>query len=388
MNCQQYPVTREMGCQALYLYRISLPLPDHSMSQPIFAKTPPVFFLRLREVTDAYFKENNLRRTGDGRLYWKTAILLTALVSLYILLVFFTPSSIIVALGLCAVLGVVVASVGFNVMHDGAHGSYSRHKWVNEMMGHSLNLLGGSVHFWKMKHNVNHHTFTNVEGMDDDIDIKPWVRVHEGQPRHWFHRFQHIYGLLLYGLTYLFWIFYNDIKKYFTGKIADNTYMKPMSRKEHIIFWVTKVTYISVFLVLPMFFAGVVPTLVGYGVMVFVTGLFIAVVFQLAHVVEHAEFVDPKVDGGSIENEWAIHQLATTANFATGNKLWNWLFGGLNFQVEHHLFPKVSHIHYPALNKRLKEVCTEFNVRYREFPTLRSALWSHLVYLRQVGAMA
>src|SRR5690606_9304103 len=165
------------------------------MSQTTFSMTPPVFFQRLREVTDAYFKENNLRKTGDARLYWKTAILLTALVGLYITLVFFTPANAWLALGLCAVLGVVVASVGFNVMHDGAHGSYSRRKWVNELMGHSLNLLGGSVHFWKLKHNINHHTFTNVEGMDDDIDIKPWVRVHEGQTKYWFHRFQHIYGL-------------------------------------------------------------------------------------------------------------------------------------------------------------------------------------------------
>ncbi len=358
------------------------------MPQTTFAKTPPVFFQRLREVTEAYFKENNIRKTGDSRLYWKTAILLTALVGLYVVLVFFTPSSTFFALSLCALLGLVVASVGFNVMHDGAHGSYSRRKWVNEMMGHSLNLLGGSVHFWKLKHNVNHHTFTNIEGMDDDIDIKPWVRVHEGQPKHWFHRFQHIYGLLLYGLTYLFWIFYNDLKKYFTGKIADNTYMKPMSLKEHIIFWVTKVTYVSIFLVLPMFFAGVMPTLLGYGVMVFVTGIFIAVVFQLAHVVEHAEFVLPAVQGNNIESEWAIHQVATTANFATRNKMWNWLFGGLNFQVEHHLFPKISHVHYPELNKRLKMVCAEFNIAYREFPTFRSALWSHLVHLRHVGSMA
>ena len=140
--------------------------------------------------------ENNIAKTGDHRLYWKTAILLTALVGLYTVLVFFTPSSVLLSLALCALLGVVLASVGFNVMHDGAHGSYSRNQWVNEMMGHSLNLLGGSVYFWKLKHNVNHHTFTNVEGMDDDIDIKPWVRVHEGQPKHWFHRFQHIYSLL------------------------------------------------------------------------------------------------------------------------------------------------------------------------------------------------
>lgn len=356
--------------------------------RPSFAKTPPVFFQRLREVTEAYFKETGLKKTGDARLYWKTVILISALVTLYVVLVFFTPANTWVALGLCSLMGLVLASIGFNVMHDGAHGSYSSRKWVNELMGYSLNLLGGSVHFWKMKHNENHHTFTNIEGMDDDIDIRPWVRVHEGQPRYWFHRFQHIYSLLLYGLTYLFWVFYNDMKKYFTGKIAENTRMKPMSIKEHLIFWATKLGYVAVFIVLPMFFAGVVPTLVGYGVMVFVTGLFIAVVFQLAHVVEDTEFVHPQVNGAQLENEWAVHQVRTTVNFATQNRVWNWLFGGLNFQVEHHLFPRISHVHYPALNKRLKAVCAEFGVPYREFPTLRSALLSHLSHLRQVGMAA
>jgi linoleoyl-CoA desaturase len=355
------------------------------MSQPTFAKTAPVFFQRLREVTEAYFKENNLPKTGDIRLYAKTVILAVALVALYVVLVFFTPASVWLSLALCALLGVVVASIGFNVMHDGAHGSYSRKQWVNEIMGHSLNVLGGNVYLWKLKHNVNHHTFTNVEGMDDDIDIKPFIRVHTGQKKYWFHRFQHVYGLLLYGSTYLFWIFFNDLKKYFTGKIADNTPMKPMSTKEHIIFWASKVFYIAVFLGLPMYFAGVVPTLVGYSVMVFVTGLVIAVVFQLAHVVEDTDFHHPETDGQVIENEWAVHQVATTVNFATKNPVWNWLFGGLNFQVEHHLFPRISHVHYPELNKRLKQVCAEFNIQYREFPTLRSALWSHLMHLRQVG---
>lgn len=358
------------------------------MAQTTFAKTPPVFFQRLRQVTDAYFREHNLKKTGDARLYWKTVILLTALVSLYVVLVFFTPGNTWLALALCAVLGLVLASVGFNVMHDGAHGCYSSRKWVNELMGHSLNLMGGSVYFWKMKHNQNHHTFTNVEGMDDDIDIEPFVRVHTGQKRRWYHRFQHIYALLLYGTTYLFWIFYNDMRKYFTGKVSRETRMKPMKRKEHIIFWATKLGYVAVFLVVPMLKVGVVPTLVGYGVMVFVTGIFISVVFQLAHVVEGMDFVDPVTDGNEIGNEWAIHQMHTTANFATGNRVWNWLFGGLNFQVEHHLFPLISHVHYPAINKRLKEVCAEFNVPYHEFPSLRSALRSHLAHLRQVGMAA
>lgn len=355
------------------------------MVQPTFARTAPVFFQRLREVTEAYFKENGIPKTGDLRLYAKTIILITALVALYAVLVFFTPASAWLSLGLCALMGVTVASIGFNVMHDGAHGSYSSRKWVNELMGHSLNILGGNVYLWKLKHNINHHTFTNVEGHDDDIDIKPWVRVHPGQPKRWFHRFQHIYGLLLYGLTYLFWVFYNDLRKYFTGKIADHTTMKPMSLKEHIIFWASKLFHVGVFIVLPMWSVGVLATLAGYGVMVFVTGLVIAVVFQLAHVVEGTDFHHPEEEGHQIESEWALHQVATTVNFATHNPVWNWLFGGLNFQVEHHLFPRISHVHYPALNKRLKEVCAEFNVPYREFPNLRSALLSHLRHLKQVG---
>ena len=356
--------------------------------QPKFSQQAPEFFKRLREVTDAYFAESGRARTGDFRLYLKTGILIAVLVALYVTLVFFTPASGWVSLGLCALLGLTVASIGFNVMHDGAHGSYSSRRWVNEVMGLSLNFLGGNVYLWKLKHNINHHTFTNVEGVDDDIDIKPWIRVHEGQERKWFHRFQHVYGLLLYGLTYLFWIFYNDLRKYFTRRIADHTPMKPLTVKEHIVFWASKLGYVGVFLVLPMFFAGVVNTLIGYGVMVFVAGLVIAIVFQLAHVVGDAEFVEKLEDDHRIEAEWAVHQVATTANFATHNRVWNWLFGGLNFQIEHHLFPRISHVHYPELSRRFRAVCAEFNVPYREYPTLRSALRAHLLHLRRVGMAA
>jgi linoleoyl-CoA desaturase len=355
------------------------------MSRIAFARTAPVFFQRVREVTDAYFKEHGIRPTGDHRLYIKTGILLASLAALYVVLVFFTPASTLLSLGLCALMGVVVASVGFNVMHDGAHGSFSSRRWVNELMAHSLNLLGGSSYIWRLKHNENHHTFTNVEGMDDDIDIKPWIRVHAGQQRYWFHRFQHVYSLLLYGTTYLFWIFYNDLRKYFTRRVADGTPLRPMRLREHIGFWSTKALYIGLFLVLPMLMVGVLPVLAGYGVMVFVAGVVISVVFQLAHVVEPAGFVHPAVEGHRIEAEWAVHQLTTTANFATHNRVWNWLFGGLNFQIEHHLFPRISHVHYPAISKRLRQVCAEFNIAYNEFPSLRSALRSHLLHLRQVG---
>lgn len=357
------------------------------MSNIKFARNP-LFFSALREKTEAYFTSNNLKKTGDLRLFSKTVILLTTLSMLYIWLVFFTPASVLLSLFLCSIMGINISAIGFNVMHDGAHGSYSSKPWVNNTMALALNLLGGNALLWQQKHNINHHSFTNVEGLDDDIDIKPFIRIHEDQKGYWFHKFQHVYALFLYGLTYFFWVFYRDFKKYFTGKIAENTPMKKMTLNEHIIFWLFKVIHFGIFLVLPIYYAGLWQTIVGYLTMSFVTGLMLAIVFQLAHVVEDAHFYAPETGKEYPEVEWAIHQVNTTVNFGTRSKMLNWLLGGLNFQVEHHLFPKISHVHYPAINKIVMETCKEYNVSYKEYPTMLSAFRSHMHHLKTVGQAA
>lgn len=358
---------------------------NYSMAKIKFNNSNAHFFNTLKSRVDAYFEDKQINPTGNSKLYLKTAILLSILVACYVTLVFFTPENGWLSLFLAAVMGLDMAAIGFNVMHDGGHGSYSSRKWVNDMMSYSLNMLGGSSMFWKQKHNINHHSYTNIEGMDDDIDIKPFIRVHKTQPRYWFHRFQHIYGLILYGVTYLFWIFLNDFKKYFGGKIADYTPIRKLKVSEHIAFWATKIGYIGLFLVMPIFFAGLVNTIIAYLVAVFVCGLTIAVVFQLAHIVEDAPFIDTQGESTKIETEWAVHQINTTFNFATRNKTVSWLLGGLNFQVEHHLFPKVSHVHYPQLNKIVKQTCQEFNIAYNEFPTVVAAIKSHLMHLKEIG---
>ena len=353
------------------------------MQKVSFNNKNSVFFNVLKEKVDAYFKSNNIRQTGNYKLYFKTAFLLLSVVALYTILVFFTPTA-WVSILLCCLMGVNLAAIGFNIMHDGAHGSFSQKSWVNELMGYSLNVMGGSVYLWKYKHNVNHHSFTNIEGMDDDIDIKPWIRVHDDQKKYWYHRFQHIYWVGLYGVTYLLWIFVQDFKKYFTGKIGETPFRK-MDVKEHIIFWVSKLLYIGAFIVLPIFSVGLVETIIGYSVISFVCGFIIAVVFQLAHIVEDAQFSTPDTKSFKIEEEWAVHQIKTTANFATKSKIVSWFTGGLNFQVEHHLFPRISHIHYPKISQLVRETCEQFNVAYLEFPTVLSAVRSHVVHLKQVG---
>jgi linoleoyl-CoA desaturase len=269
-------------------------------------------------------------------------------------------------------------------MHDGAHGSYSKNKTVNTIMSWSLNLMGGSSFMWKIKHNHVHHSFTNIDGVDDDIDVRPWMRVSETQPRYWFHKFQHWYWVVLYGLTYAMWIYYMDFHKYFTHRVG-LTPIRKMKFSEHIGFWFTKLLYIGLFIALPFYTQGWVQTLVGYSVVIFICGLTIASVFQLAHVVEDTEFPVPNPLTNKIESEWALHQIRTTANFATKSKFVSWFMGGLNFQVEHHLFPRISHIHYPAISRIVRETCAEFNVRYIEYPTVLSAIGAHVRHLRTLG---
>jgi linoleoyl-CoA desaturase len=353
------------------------------MQKVTFNNKNSTFFNVLKGKVDAYFESNNIKQTGNYKLYIKTTLLFISVAVLYTFLVFFTPPT-WVSILLCCLMGVNLAGIGFNIMHDGAHGSFSTKTWVNELMGYSLNMMGGSVYLWKHKHNVNHHSFTNIEGMDDDIDIKPWIRVHDEQKKYWFHRFQHIYWVVLYGVTYLLWIFFQDFQKYFTGKVGETPFRK-MDVKEHIIFWASKLLYVGVALVLPIFSVGLLQTIVGYSIVAFVCGIIIAVVFQLAHVVENASFSTPDTEVYKIDDEWAVHQIKTTANFATKSKIVSWFTGGLNFQVEHHLFPRISHIHYPKISELVKETCAQFNISYLEFPTVYSAVRSHVMHLKHVG---
>jgi linoleoyl-CoA desaturase len=338
------------------------------------------FFKTLKERVDSYFESNRLSRTGGLRLYLKSLFQVFSAITLYVTLVFFTPAWWL-AIVLAALLGVNFAVLGFNVMHEGGHQTFSRHAGINSLAGYFLNVLGGNIYFWKVKHNVNHHTFTSIDGLDSDIDVQPFMRLHPNQPLTSAHRFQHIYFVLLYGISYLVWIFYDDFVKYFSKKIAPH--MKPMSLSfmEHFIFWATKVLYVSAFFIVPVIFTGWLHAIVGFFVMTFVCGLFISVVFQLAHVVEKNHFPAEK----KISGDWALHQLQTTSNFATSSRILHWLLGGLNFQIEHHLFPKVSHIHYSKISLLVKETCREFNLKYNEYETMFSAMVSHVSYLRAIG---
>lgn len=356
------------------------------MHAPKFASTAVSFHSELKRRANEYFQSSGKKHTGNYKLYLKAIVLVIGFLGVYIHLIFFTPNPVVGILE-CIILGILAASIGFNVMHDGAHGSFSRRKWLNEMAGHSINFLGADVFLWKTKHNVIHHAFTNIDGVDDDIDARPFLRLCQTQKYHRIYRYQHIYFWFIYSLLYLNWVFVADYHKYFRGKVGELP-LKKMKLIDHITFWASKAVFAFFFIVLPIFMVGFLPWLAGFLIAAMCTGFVLSIIFQLAHTVDDTHFPIPEGSTNRMEDEWAIHQLKTTANFATRNKFLSWFTGGLNYQIEHHLFPKISHIHYPEISKIIRQACEEFGVKYIEYPKMRKAIASHLTYLKSVGQQA
>ena len=353
------------------------------MARVTFNNSNDLFFKSLKSAVNDYFITNKLKKTGNRKLYLKALTLAPLAAGLYVVLLT-VQLPVAVSLIMCAVLGLTLASIGFNVMHDACHGCYSSKKWVNSVLALTMNVLGGNAFFWKQKHNVLHHTYTNIEGIDDDIAQSKLLRQSPTQEWKPIHRYQHIYLTLAYSLTIFMWVSVRDFKKYFVKKIH-NTALQPMDTKEHITFWVSKVLYAVFYVALPILCVGLKAWLIGYLTMGMVLGIAIAYVFQLAHAVEGPEFDSVGVDDKLIETEWAIHQIKTTANFSPDSKVISWLVGGLNFQVEHHLFPRISHVHYPEVSKIVKAHCEQFNVPYHSFPTITMAVSSHIKKMKEFG---
>ena len=343
------------------------------------------FFPIIRQRVNEYFEKNNIKRTGNRELHVKT-ILMFALYFVPYALVLMQLFSIPLMLFCYMVMGLGQAGIGLCVMHDANHGSYSKRKWLNQIMQYSTDLIGASSFTWKIQHNVLHHSFTNVYEMDEDIHDKPFIRLSPSGKLKKYHRFQHIYAPVLYCLSVTSWI----IKKDFTQLIDYNS--SGMTKhcgynptRETIVMIAWKLLYVFYMFALPIYL-GVAwwVTLLGFLLSTMVSGFIITIIFQLAHVVEGPDHHAPPEDG-KLENTWAIHQLKSTANFACKNRFITYVVGGLNYQIEHHLFPKISHVHYKHISKIVKNTAEEFNLPYYEYKRFRQAVASHIRVLKLLG---
>lgn len=341
------------------------------------------FYSDVKKKVDLYFKENHLSPHADKAIWIKGIVLTSIYLSCYagILSNHFQLMGLMLLYG---TLGLTKGLIGFNLIHDALHGALTSSPFWNRFIGYWFDLNGTSSHIWKVTHNVLHHTFTNIPGHDHDIDKAIILRLNPSDKPYWFHRFQQWYAPVLYGLIGFNWVFYSDLAWFIRQRRQGQ-----VKTKDFILFSVLKAANITLFLILPLVMLSVPwwQVLIAYSCMHIVAGISISIVFQLAHLVENVHFLEPDREGNMTHN-WAVHELLTTSDFARDNKVVTTLVGGLNFQVEHHLFPMVSHCHYPALSKIVEATAKEYQIPFNEQSTFFKAIKSHFVILKKLGAGA
>jgi linoleoyl-CoA desaturase len=361
----------------------SVPRRSAQGARPRFSPDPG-FRRALDHRVAAYFDGAGRSRHGDWRMYLKTLLMLGWMGGSYAVLVFVAATwwQGVLAAGS---LAFAIAGVGFSIQHDANHDAYSGNRIVNRVLERTLDMLGASSYVWRWKHNVFHHTYTNVGGADHDIYLAPFARLAPSQPRRPIHRFQHLYMWAVYGFTVFHMHFVEDFYNVASGRVGQHHFPRPRGARLMELF-ANKLFLIGWAVVVPLLAHAWWVVLAFYAATWFTVGVILAVIFQLAHCHDDAEFPEPDPDTNQLDSAWAIHQVRTTADFAPRSRLITWYLGGLNYQIEHHLYPRVCHVHYPRLATIVREVCREFGVRYRSFPSLRSAVASHGRLLRRMGA--
>jgi linoleoyl-CoA desaturase len=352
-----------------------------------FANSNRDFATTLNKRVNDYFKVNNISRYGDTEMIIKTVIMFLLYFVPYFLVVTNVVTGSLPLLILIVIMGLGLAGIGLSVMHDANHGAYSRKSWVNTVVGFSLNLIGSNAFNWKVQHNVLHHAYTNVHEEDEDISPRGALRLTPHSDWKKMHRYQFIYAWFLYGLMTIVWLFVKDFTRLY--KYQKNGMVKAQKAnlaKEWTILIATKIFYIGYIFIVPVVFTSLVwwQVVVGIIIMHYIAGFILAIIFQPAHVIEGTEYPLPD-DTRTLENNWAVHQLLTTTNFGNNSRWFSWYVGGLNFQIEHHLFPNICHVHYRKIAGIVKSTAVEFGLPYKTSRTFLSALGGHARLLKQLG---
>ncbi|MBN2349058.1 MAG: acyl-CoA desaturase [Bacteroidales bacterium] len=349
-----------------------------------------VFTHTLRNRVDDYFKTKGISKHGNIFMYLKTLFMFTLYFAPYFLIITQTFSESWINLILVMIMGLGAAGIGLSVMHDAVHGAYSKNKLVNKIFGYTLNLIGGNAINWKIQHNVLHHSYTNIDGADEDISPAKFLRFSPHAKWLRVHKYQYLYAWFFYGLMSLFWVMSKDLFQIIRYQKMDLiSKHKTTLGKEITILVFSKIIYFFYIIGIPLLFTSFLwwQILLGFFVMHFITGFVLAIIFQPAHVLSQNEYPVPG-EQDKLDSSWVIHQLSTTADFGQKSRIFSWFVGGLNFQVEHHLFPAICHIHYKKIAEIVQKTAQEFQQPYHNFPTFLQALLSHGKMLKLLGKPA
>ena len=341
----------------------------------------------LRRRVTEYFESRQISRYGNFNMILKTLLILALYLIPYFIILIADISNSSIVFGMWVIMGIGSAGIGLSIMHDANHGSYSKNQKFNKILGYLLNFIGGSAVNWKLQHNYLHHGYTNIDGMDEDIDPGAVMRLSPHQKRLKIHHWQHIYGWFVYGLMTISWVTAKDFEQ--LKRYKD---MGLLVKQNHTYRWlvielfISKVFFYSYLLVLPLIFSEVFwwQTLIFFTAMHFIQGFILTIVFQPAHVMPTSNYPLPDKKG-NLENDWAIHQLLTTTDFAPKSFIFSWYIGGLNYQIEHHLFPNICHVHYKKLSELVKQTAKEHGIPYNVQKNFVLALYNHGRMLKKLG---
>ena len=343
------------------------------------------FAFEVRKRVRSYFKDNNKSIYGNFNMYLKSVVILGVYLAPFILILITTISP-WTALGLAIIMGIGEAGVGMSIMHDGVHHAYSSKKWLNNLASSTMFLLGSNIFNWKIQHNIKHHTFTNIYNYDPDISNLKIIRLCQYGPLKKYHRFQHFYAFPLYGLMTFARLFgeIGVLLEYNRKGITIEQNVNPTAQLVKLI--AIKIIYFTTIIGLPLYFTDFAfwQILIGFIALHITAGMIMSTVFQTAHVVEGTDQLLVE-DNQQIKNDWLVHQLRTTSDFGRKNGLLSWYIGGLDYQIEHHLFQNICHVHYPAIADIIKKTSEEYGFTYNLKPNVFSALASHFRRLKELG---
>jgi len=345
------------------------------------------FTMEVKQKVNAYFEDNQLSKHANAAMVTKTIVILSSFWGSYALIMSGIFPLWVMWL-LSFIMGLSMAGIGFSISHDALHGAYSSNKTINTVLGFTFDMLGANGYIWKITHNIIHHTYTNIHGHDGDLDIAGIVRLSPHSKHLAINRIQHILAFFVYSLATIFWVIAKDFIQFSLRRLVSYENKKhPI--KEWIILFITKIIYFSYIIVAPLYFLDItfLQWLIGFLTLHLTAGLILGVIFQLAHVVEETEHPMPN-DEMTIENHWLVHEMLTTSNFARKNKVLSWYIGGLNYQIEHHLFPCICSIHYPEISHIVEETANKYGIPYKQHGTFTEAVVSHYRTLKKFGRPA
>ena len=281
---------------------------------------------------------------------------------------------------------IALTMVATSIMHDANHGAFFEDSpKANAAVGYLGDLLGVSSALWRIKHNL-HHTDTNVQGADPDLDQGLVARLAPAQPLKPWHRWQHRYLWVLYGFMGIQWLLISDFVDLARGRVAGQS-IGSIGLRTRISIIAGKVLHVSWALILPMLlfpWRFVIPV---YLVGSWLIGTSLAATFQIAHCVDIAGFSDVTTELSGDGMVW--HQLRTTADVRQRTSLLgrfrSVVVGGLDFQIEHHLAPHIPHTAYKRMAVQLREVCANHDIAYLAHDGVVGAVKSHQRWLRVMG---